>query len=340
MLWDEQTSLESGVGYKDNVLLSALNPQGSGFFINGLNAVVVRVPLDGWQIVASIVGDDIRYWRDVGTSGEDLFISSLRIQRDLPDGWQTGLEARGLFENRVLDIKTSQGVPATALVKGYAITAKPWVRKSLTDRLRLKLEMPVTRWYLNSPLDNYWDIGPVLSVECEFGERTEVSWRYGASYQPHDEWVALDAFGRPLSKRLVIWQHRAELAWHRFWDAHRNWQSGTRFIFSYRDDNGAGYFNYYQYQVVMDLRWQTADWEIKGSAQLAFEDYPVQGTGILNGQTLYRELVNLTLEAERRLYKGLKTFAKLEYQQAISNEAGDAGDYKGTTVSAGLRYEF
>jgi hypothetical protein len=152
--------------------------------------------------------------------------------------------------------------------------------------------------------------------------------------------VALDAYGRPLSQNLRIFQHRAELAWHQYWDAERRWRSSTRLIFAYKEDNGGGWFDYYQYQVVQDLRWQTANWEIKGSAQLAYEDYPIQGTGTLNGQTLYRTLMDFSIEAERRLFKSLKCYGKMGYQFAISNEAADAGNYDGTVVSGGLRYEF
>ena len=71
-----------------------------------------------------------------------------------------------------------------------------------------------------------------------------------------------------------------------------------------------------------------------------YKRQPIQGVGILNGQTLYRDLLNFSLEAEHRLFKGLKGFAKVEYQQAASNEAGNADDYNGTSVSGGLRWEF
>jgi hypothetical protein len=54
MLWDKQVSLSSGLGYNDNVLLSAFNPRGSGFFVNGLDFIVMRMPLDGWQVVGSL----------------------------------------------------------------------------------------------------------------------------------------------------------------------------------------------------------------------------------------------------------------------------------------------
>jgi hypothetical protein len=66
MLWDEQIDLSSGLGYKDNVFLSAFKPRGSAFFINSLDLMVLRLPLDGWKIVGGVVGDDIRYWRNLG----------------------------------------------------------------------------------------------------------------------------------------------------------------------------------------------------------------------------------------------------------------------------------
>jgi hypothetical protein len=163
---------------------------------------------------------------------------------------------------------------------------------------------------------------------------------YGASYQNHDEWTALDGYGRPLPQLLEIFQDRAELAWHQYWDSNRHWRSSTRLVFSYQEDNGGGYFNYYQYQAIEDLRWQTDDWNLQGSAQIACQDYPVQTIEPHNPQTLYRNLLNLSLEAERRLFKGWKGFAKLEYQRAVSNQGGGAGDFNATTVSGGLRYEF
>jgi len=349
MLWDEQISLSSGLGYNNNVLLSAFNPQGSAFFINGLDLVVMRLPLDGWQVVGAITGDDIRYWHNVGTSREDSFIASLRVERELPDGWQAGLEARGLYEDQVLDVTTSLGVPATELVEGYGIMGIPSLRKALMAGLWLKLEVPVTRWNFDAPLDDYWEFGPVVTVGCDFGKRADVTLSYGASYQQHDEWVALDQYGRPLPQLLEIFQDRVELAWHQYWDSRQRWRSSTRLIFAYNEDNGGGWFNYYQYQAVEDLRWQTADWKITGRAQLAYEDYPVQTIEPHNPETLYRNLLDLSLEVERRLFKGLKAFGKVEYQRAISNqlgldpisnETGSAGDYNGTTVSGGVRWEF
>ena len=101
-----------------------------------------------------------------------------------------------------------------------------------------------------------------------------------------------------------VFQDRAELAWDQYWDAHKHLRSATRLVFAYDEDNGGGYFsNYYQYQIVEDLLWQTKNWEIKGSAQQVYELFPVEGVGILNGQHLDRNFLNLSLDAERRIFK-------------------------------------
>ncbi len=340
MLWDQQVTLSSGIGYKDNILLSAFNPRGSAFFVNGLDLMVLRLPLDGWKVVGLIDGDDIRYWRNVGTNSEDSFISSLRVQRELPDSWLAGLECRGLYEKQVLDISTSEGAPATALVEGYGITAQPSVRKDFSACFWLQLEMPVTRWRLQAPLDDYWEFGPVVTLGGEIAQRSTVTVSYGASYQDHSEWVALDHYGRPLPQHLEVFQDRTELAWKQYWDSHRYLRSSTRFIFAYDQDNGGGYFNFDQYQIVEDLRWQTADWQIKGTVQQVYELYPVQGVGILNGQLLNRNLLDVSFEVERRLFKHLKGFGKVQYQRGHSNYADGAGDYTTRTYSCGLRWEF
>jgi len=340
MLWDQQIALFSGVGYKDNVLLSPVNPRGSGFFINGLDLMVLRLPLDGWQVVGMVVGDDIRYWRNVGTNSEDSFISSLRIQKELPEGWKAAWEFRALYEKQVLEITTSQGLPATALVEGDGITLEPSLRKDFQDGWWLQGAMPITRWSLAAPLDDYWEFGPIVTVGHNFGPQSDVSASYAASYQPHSDWSALDTYGRALPEHLEIFQDRTELAWHQYWDAQRQWRSSTRAIFAYDQDNGGGYFNYYQYQFVQDLLWQTPDWQVKGSAQQVYELYPVQGVGVLNGQHLNRNLLDLSLEVERRLLKHWRGFGKVEYQRGRSNYSDAAGDYTATAFSFGLRWEF
>jgi hypothetical protein len=188
--------------------------------------------------------------------------------------------------------------------------------------------------------DDYWEFGPVVTIGRELGRNGDLTLSYVASYQPHDSWLALDPFGRPLSQHLEIFQDRTEVAWHQFWDPNKRFRSSTRLIIAYDEDNGGGYFNFYQYQVVQDLIWQTANWKVNGTAQQIYEYYPIQGVGTLNGQFLDRNFLDLSLEVERRIFKQLKGFARAEYHRGHSNYTGGAGDYFARTYSGGLRWEF
>jgi hypothetical protein len=340
MLWDKRVTLSSGIGYRNNVFLSPYDARGSAFFVNGLDLTVLRTPLDGWQITGLITGDEFQYWRNLGTNSEYSFLASLRIERELPHGWHAALEWQGIDEKQVLDVTTSQAAPATALVQGYGISGDPSVRKDFKNGLWLQAEMPIRRWSLQTPLDDYWEFGPIVTLGDHFTRYSDLTFSYGASYQPHAAWVALDPYGRRLPRHLQIFQDRAELAWHQYWDSRKRLRSATRVVFAYDEDNGSGYFDFYQYQIVEDLLWQAKNWQIKGSAQQVYELYPVEGVGILNGQHLDRNFLNLSLDVERRVFKGLRGFAAMEYQRGRSNYAADAGDYTARTFSCGLRWEF
>jgi hypothetical protein len=340
MLWDKQVTISSGIGYRDNIFLSPFAPRASAFFVNGLDLTVLRMPLDGWKIVGLITGEEMQYWRNLGTNSEYSLLASLRLERELPHGWQAALEWQGIAEKQVLDATTSRAAPVTALVEGYGLSGDPSVRKDFQNGLWCQVELPLRRWSLQSPLDDYWEFGPMATMGDNVTKFSDLAFSYGASYQPYDSWVALDPYGRRLPRHLEVFQDRAELAWHQYWDAHKHLRSATRVVFAYDEDNGGGYFNYYQYQIVEDLLWQTKNWQIKGSAQQVYELYPVEGVGILNGQHLDRNFLNLSLDAERRIFKGLKGFAAVAYQRGHSNYAAEAGDYTARTFSCGLRWGF
>ena len=341
MLWDEQCSVSSGLGYKDNVLLSALNPQGSAYSLNSVDLMAYRMPLDGWEIVASLMGDDTRYWHNVGTDREDLFTGSLRVARKFSSGWEFGLEGRGLYENQVLDVSTDTGTPTTTLVEGFSLTAQPWVRRDLWQGLWIKMELPFTQWILASPMDNYQDYGPVAAIGWDAGKRADVVFSYAVAYQPHESWMGTDVNGNVLpGTPLEMYQEKTELAWHQYWDQDRHWRSGTRLAAVWKKDNASGYFNYFEYHFAQDLRWQTRDWMVRASAQWSNDDYPIQTIHTHFPDLLYRTLWSLSLEVERRLFKSLKGYAKYEYQAADSNQWGNAGTYHANNYLLGLKLEF
>jgi len=226
------------------------------------------------------------------------------------------------------------------LVEGNGISARPFLRKEFDSGFWLEAEGVFTRWMFLRPLDDYWEIGPVVSAGYNFGKSADVTASYTGAADAHEQWQATDRFGRlpPHAPLLEIWQDRGEVAWHQYWDSTHHWRSTLRLGMAYEDDNGGGFLNHYQYLVGAELRWQNNDWQIKGGVQESYEDYPIQGTGISNGETLYRILLDASLSIERRIYKTLKGYAKVQYQRARSDKIET--QYIATTIVGGLSFEF
>src|SRR5262245_9202642 len=60
-IWSKSFNLRSGPGYKDNVLLSSVNPQGRAFVGTGVEAFLLRLAADGTQFYFFVSGEDIEY---------------------------------------------------------------------------------------------------------------------------------------------------------------------------------------------------------------------------------------------------------------------------------------
>jgi hypothetical protein len=305
LLWDKDITLRAGIGYKDNVLLSPTSPQGSGFFTSGLDLTIFRLPLNGLAFNLTVTGDDARYWRDVeGVQGEDSFLASAQIEKYLQEKWRIGLELKDLYADQVALSLIQTGGVSAVVAKGDTLGVRPFVRR-----------------------DTY-------------GRGSQVVLTYGGAYIAHDAWLATDATGTEISgKKLALWQQTAELKWEHHWDAAQRWRSITKLGFQYEQDNGGGFYDYSLYSLSEELRFTTKNWEIKGTTGVSYYDFPVQPAEPTSpNPTLYITTLNLTLRAERRVYKSLKLFGAFAYERALSDQA--ESQYRVNIVTGGMSWEF
>ena len=340
-LWDKDITLRAGIGYKDNVLLSPTSPQGSGFFTSGLDLTIFRLPLNGLAFNLTVTGVDARYWRDVGgVQGEDSFLASAQIEKYLREQWRIGLELKDLYADQVALSLIQTGGVSAVVAKGDALGVRPFVRRDLGTNWWIQLGLPVAREWWRAPLDDDWKYGARVVLAHTYGRGSQMALTYGAAYIAHDAWLATDATGTEIpGKKLALWQQTAELKWEHRWDAAQRWRSITKLGFQYEQDNGGGFYDYSLYSLSEELRFTTKNWEIKGTTGVSYYDFPVQPAESASpNPTLYITTLNLTLRAERRVYKSLKLFGAFAYERALSDQA--ESQYAVNIVTGGMSWEF
>ncbi|HLH54399.1 MAG TPA: hypothetical protein VKY92_12365 [Verrucomicrobiae bacterium] len=340
MLWDKDIVVRSGIGYKDNVLLAPSGAQGSGFVASGLDLTLIRLPLDGLEFNLTLIGDDVRYFRAPGgLKGEDLFTANAVLQKYFGGVWRTGLELRYSYVDQVLQELLDPGGVQAVEAKANTLGVRPFLRRDLTTNWWVQVDAPLARDWWQAPLDPTWKLGGEAVVGYSYGPHSQLSLSGGAFYIPHSTWLARDASGNELAGRILsVVRYVAELKWEQQWDRSNHWTTAARLGFNYNRDNGGGFFNFYRYYALQELRFRLPNWDIKATAGASYYDFPIQLAGTSPGPTLHLATFNTGLRIERRLYKALRGFASFEFEETTSNDPGSEYSYK--TVTGGLSWEF
>ena len=63
LLWQQNVTVRTGGGARDNVLDSPTNAQARAFVSGGLDYSLARLPLDGWGLNVFLTGDSLRYFQ-------------------------------------------------------------------------------------------------------------------------------------------------------------------------------------------------------------------------------------------------------------------------------------
>ncbi len=358
-LWDKSFSLRTGMGYKDNVLLSSgeTGAEGSSpvksspYFTSGLDVTVFRLPLGDWEYYFFLTGDDVRYWRDVGVGSEDLWLAAAKIRRAFGDIWKAGLLCSYTYQAQVFDLANleSADIFQPAKVIGNTLTVRPSLRAELGKNRWLELEFDATRQFFGAPAYSYWSVGPRITLGQSYGNRSEVSLSYEALKQYYDQepQAILDADGNGedlAGTHLNVFKHRVEIAWHHYWDQPRRWQTTMKVNFDYTRDNGAGFYDFFKYGTTWEIKYKKDAWDIRARASAVRYEYPHQDAGTdpwtLEDNLAKWRLADLTfnLHGERYLTKYLKLFAEYEFEHSFSSRPTE--QYNVNNVSGGLGWEF
>jgi hypothetical protein len=357
--WTSSFSARAGAGYKDNVLLSSVHPEGSPFTASAIDFFVMRLPYDGTECSALLAADHRHYFSVPEADEELTVLASGQVRKSFGSGWALGGTAHYFFMNQVFDASvteadggTNQEANPIVLARGHTFGLRPATGRSLGRQSWLDLEFPVScQLYDRDAEDDlvlydYWEYGPRLVWRQEYGYRSEFNLSYGINWRPYDDRPQVDAEGWevPGTDLEFQWQ-RAEVLWRQVWDRHRNWRTTTRLGLDVNADNGSGYYDYHKYFVSEEVRLRTHGWELRVQGGVNWYRYAVQ-TAVSNdaastpedAENRQKTLLSATVRLERQLSSRWKLLVEYEYEQSLSNE--DFDRYRVNTGSAGIEFEF
>lgn len=338
-LWNSSADLRGGFGYKDNVLLSHTNAQGSAFWMSGAELMIFRLPTHGWHFHFFADVSDVRYFNSPAVDNEQVAVAAAQLAKEFGHGWKSNFGVNYLFQNQVFDFSDAYTNQASVgQVVGHTVAPRLTLRKTI-DRFWIEGEFSGTRQWLDEPLDSYWQFGPRAGVGYGWSRGSELTLSYQYSRLDYDNREQVDAaVGSLTNTALALDSHSVELSLTQVWDEKRHWQTVTSLGFEANTDNGDGFYNYDHYRLSQQIRYRDADCEITARARLAHFDYSTQTVSAADTASRRKTMLNLTLRVERKLSKHLKAHASYLWDRSISNL--DFDDYQASTVQGGLAVTF
>jgi hypothetical protein len=215
---------------------------------------------------------------------------------------------------------------------------KQGIRKD-AERWWVELGLFGTREFVRKPLDSYYQAGWQATLGYPYGNGSELSLACEGAPLFYDSRAQTGQTGAPLAgTQLRYLTQTVELGWQQQLDGSRRWRNSLRFIFESNQDNGAGFYDYAQYQIGEELRGRAGKWEFTVQASVAWFDFSNQPLSPADPEPRQRTSLRAGLRGERGLSERWRLFAAYDYESTLSN--WNVEDYEASTVSAGLGLVF
>jgi hypothetical protein len=338
-LWEYSVDVMGGFGYKDNVLLSHSDAEGSAFWMSGVETMIFRLPTSGWQFYFYADASDVRYFDFPTVDDEQVALAAAQLSKELGAGWKTGLGLNYLYQNQVFDYSaTYTNETSVGQILGHTLRPLWNLRKKL-GAFWFEGEMDATRQWLEEPLDDYWQYGPRAVAGYGWGHGSELTIAYQWSRLDYDHREQVDPMGATVpGTSLSLNIHLTELSLSHMWDEKGRWRSTTALGYEKTSDNGFGFFDYHDYHLAGQLRFRERGWDIRARAKLSHYDYDTQTVSATESTRRRRTVVRLTLNVERTVVKQLKAHASYSWDRSVSEL--DFDDYQASVLLGGLTYAF
>lgn len=336
-LWDFETILKGGGGYRDNARSSAADPEGGGFVLAGLETMWLRLPPDGPRFTFFLEAEHLEF-----VTGDDLpadtFVSSFsQLRFDTGTGIEAILGLGAFFLDEIVDVTTSEIVLEPIRVRGYGFTPSASVRKTWPSELFIEAKASASRQWFHDPLHDFWEYGPKLSTGWTPGN-SEISFSVEYLERDYDDRRAIATDGTSIPDSEVDFHIlRPGLTISHTWGEERQWRSYTELGMEFNRDSETDYFSYDRIRTSQRFTFSRDPWDLTAHLRYSFYDYKVQRTDDGESNRI-RHSWGAGVEIQRNLSDRCALFGRYDRDWVRSNEPET--DYSVDTWSAGLTWQF
>lgn len=335
--WDITGNVRTAVGYRDNLLLSAVRSTSSAFAQTEAEIFLWHLPTERFEALAFANATYTRFVESKDVPHETQTFAHAEARGFAPHDLQATVTLEGYQLDQVFDLSTTGDKlpPARFVVTGaLASVALRWDARPDTW---LEFKPTAQRDHYRDGTDhNTQRIARATVGRKFFADRLEVALSAQTLRRTYDIRPQYSVAGRALARtRLTFEQREGEARVAVTWDRAQRWSTVTAAILSTNDDNGSGYFDYQHRALRQEISWTNASWKVRLTARAARYDYDVQTEGIgINPPHRLKEEVRTRARVERTWTKHTLLYVEAVWERSRSNDP--LANYRVKSAGAGV----
>lgn len=338
--WTASATLDGGVGYKDNLLLSASHPESSTFGKAGIESLVWHVPRARIDYFAFLNAERTQYF-SASVHHEEQAFAGVEWRYRNGDAFTFTLDGQGYYLDQIFDVSDTEIARVVAELRVTGLKAGPTVHWAFVPWMWLEASSTVARERFQGGVNDARITAPTARLGWHPIDRLDLSVAFTDRHRDYDTHPQYTAFGTVANngRVLAITEQEIEGRLDTTWGASRHWKTrvhGGRV--RYRD-NGAGFLNYWQRNIGVEIDWSAGKWSVETEGSAARKTYDLQtvGTGLLIFPVVKEEYM-ARARIERKLTEAWSIYAEFDWERTRSND--EIANYKANEGLLGVRWNW
>ena len=339
--WFHGGTLRTVLGYTDNVLWSAVTPQGRGFAQAELEAFVFGARPERWEAKALISGETRRYLSALEeAAGEQSWLGRGELAVFPLKRVRVSVVPQAFSMDQVYDLSADRDRPFVAKMRvrggGVGAHARVGLPRGWEIEPMAQRRVADYRDFAEDYAENKFG----ARLRWRASERLQAGAAFHQNRRTYRERVNYTEGGRALlDARLRFDQRGAELNLFRSWSWHGTVSLSPALEYLENRDGASGFFDYDLRRGRVDLSWEGRRWLAQLESSAGRYDYRVQTVGMgLAPPKRLREDFTTAFAVEYTLRGAWKLVARYAWERARTNEINSS--YRINTVSSGVAWSY